>query len=78
MIAKNNKTLLDEDTIERLSGCFFEKVDVTIDNVYLKRFDRNAAYLDIGFFTIEPKELYDEYFSSNADPIMDDDDIPFN
>ena len=79
MVTQNSRVLLNEETIEQLSGCYFEKVDVTVDNVYLKRFNRNAVYLDIGFFTIEPKELYDEYFGPSYNSDFDDeDDIPFN
>lgn len=79
MVTNNNRVLLNEETIDQLSGCYFEKVDVTIDNVYLRRFDRNTAYLDIGFFTIEPRELYDEYFGpSHQQSFDDEDDNPFN
>ena len=78
MVTKNNKTLLTEDTIEQLEGCYFEKVDVTISNIYYRNYDQWSIVLNIGFFTIEPNELYDEYFGPSTEPVFDDeDDIPF-
>lgn len=77
MVTKNRRTLLHEDTVGELDGCYFEKVDITIENAYLKRFDCWSAYLVIGFFTIQPEELYDEYFPDVYEENTDDDDNPF-
>ena len=78
MVTRKNNILLDENSIERLEGCYFEKVDVTLENIYYSTYDQYSIALDIGFFTIEPNELYDEYFNSNSDANFDDeDDNPF-
>lgn len=77
MVTKNNKVQLNEDTIEQLEGSYFEKVDLTIKHIYYKSFDQWSIVLDTGFFTLQPDELYDEYFN-NSQPVIDDDDIPFN
>ena len=77
MVTKRGNTLLNEDTIDMLDGCYFEKVDITISNIYYKRFDQWSICLDIGFFTTEPDELYAEYFSAGEPIIDDDDDNPF-
>lgn len=78
MVTKKSRTLLHEDTVKELDGCYFEKVDITIENAYIKRYDCWTAYLVIGFFTIQPEELYDEYFPNVAGSEIDDeDDIPF-
>lgn len=79
-VTKNNNILLDENTVKGLEGCYFEKVDLRIVHVYYKTYDQWSMVLDTGFFTIEPDELYDEYFSGpNSEPVMEDDeeDIPF-
>ena len=78
MVTKHNKVLLNEDTISELDGCYFEKVDVTISRIYYKNYDQWSIVLNIGFFTIEPNELYDEYFGPTDPIIEDDEDIPFN
>ena len=78
MVTKNNKVLLDENTIDQLEGCYFEKVDVTISRIYYRNYDQWSIVLDIGFFTIEPNELYDEYFGPKEPDFDDEEDIPFN
>ena len=77
-VTKNNKILLNEETVKGLEGCYFEKVDLKIDRIYYKTYDQYSIVLDTGFFTIEPDELYDEYFSGPNEPIIDDEeDNPF-
>ena len=79
MVTKQNKVLLNENTIEQLDGCYFEKVDVTISRIYYRNYDQWSIVLNIGFFTIEPDELYDEYFGISNEPVFDDEeDIPFH
>lgn len=81
MVTKNNKTLLNEDTIGELEGCTFDKVDVNISKIYYRRFDQWSIVCNIGFFTIQPDEkskLMEEYFGP-GDMLDDDlDYIPFN
>lgn len=79
MVTKRNRTLLNEETIDQLEGCYFEKVDITLENIFYTRYNQHSVIVNIGFFTIEPNELYDEYFGGSDDQIFDDeDDIPFN
>ena len=74
MVTKKNKILLDEGTIHQLEENYIEKADLKIDYVYYKSFDQWSVILESGFFTIEPDELYDEYFGNPSEPIIDDDD----
>lgn len=77
-VTKHNKILLDEESIKGLEGCFFEKVDLKIDHIYYKTYDQWSIVLDTGFFTIEPDELYDEYFNNtSSEPIIEEEDNPF-
>lgn len=79
MVTKKNKILMDESNIHQLEENYIEKADLKIDYIYYKSFDQWSLVLESGFFTIEPDELYDEYFGSPSEPIFDDeDDIPFN
>ena len=78
MVTKRGNTLLTEETVGQLEGCYFEKVDLTLTNVYYSTYNQYSIVLDTGFFTIEPNELYDEYFGGHVEPAMDDeDDNPF-
>lgn len=79
MVTKNNRTLLDENTLKELEGCYFEKVDLRINHIYYKSFDQWSIVLESGFFTIQPDELYDEYFNNGpeTESVDDEDDIPF-
>ena len=79
MVTKKNKILLDETNIHQLEENYIEKADLKIDYIYYRSFDQWSLVLESGFFTIEPDELYDEYFGSHSEQIFDDeDDIPFN
>lgn len=77
MVTKKNKILLDESEFHQLEENYIEKADLKIDHVYYKSFDQWSVVLESGFFTIEPDELYDEYFGESTGPVIDDEDNPF-
>lgn len=78
MVTKKGNILLSEDTVGQLEGCWFEKVDITLTNVYYSTYNQHSIVLDTGFFTIEPNELYDDYFGRSSESVYDDeDDNPF-
>ncbi len=64
MCTTGNKQLLDEETIDILDGCIFEKIDLKIKHVYLKNYDTYTNYLEKGFFTLLEDELDKEYFNT--------------
>lgn len=65
MVTSHNKQILDEEDIKHLDHCIFEKIDLKIRHVYLKKYDCYANYLDKGFFTIVEDELDREYFGGD-------------
>lgn len=77
MVTSHNKQILDEETVGHLDHCIFEKIDLKIRHVYLKKYDCFANYLDKGFFTIVEDDLDREYFGGDSLEEAED-DIPFN
>lgn len=78
MVTKKNNNLLTAEDIHQLEENYIEKADLKIDLVYYKTYNCWSAVLESGFFTIEPDELYEEYFGRFSEPIGDDEeDNPF-
>lgn len=77
MVTKKNKILLEPNDFYQLEENYIEKADLKIDHVYYKSYDQWSVVLESGFFTIEPDELYDEYFGESTGPVIDDEDNPF-
>ena len=78
MVTKKNNTLMTPENIHQLEENYIEKADLKIDLIYYKTYNRWSIVLESGFFTVEPDELYDEYFSRFQEPVFDDEeDIPF-
>lgn len=77
MVTKNNNTLLEADDAYKLDENYIEKADIKVDLVYYKTYDQWSVVLESGFFTIEPDDLYEEYFGSSRPVIEDDDDEAF-
>lgn len=76
-LTRKNMLLLNEESIGDLDDAFFDKIDVKITRIYLKRYDQWTQYLEKGFFTISEDEL-DLVYANRFSPMDDlDDELPF-
>lgn len=64
LITSKNKTVLTEETVGRLDGCSFDKIDIQLNGRVWEAADGKRgvkAYLRSGYFTIEEDILGAEY-----------------
>lgn len=68
LLTKKNTILMDEESLEDFDNYIFDRVDIKITRVYLKRYDQWTQILEKGFFTLLEDELDYMYpeASSNA------------
>lgn len=77
---EGHKTILTEDTVSDLDEYTFEKIDLKIRHAYLKTYDVWTQYLDKGYFVMLEDEIDKAHggIMPTAEPIDEDDYIPFN
>lgn len=64
LVTSKKKTILTEETVNRLDGCSFEKIDLQLNGRIWEAADGKRgikAYLRAGYFTIEEDILAEEY-----------------
>lgn len=74
-LTRKNTLLMDEESLEDLDGYVFDKIDLKITRVYLKRYDQWTQVLEKGFFTLSEDEL-DIMYADRFVPVEEDDN-PF-
>ena len=75
-ITSKNKMRLNEESLEDLDDYVFDRIDMKITRVYLKRYDQWTQCLEKGFFTMAEDEL-DIMYPDEFTPFEEDDDNPF-
>lgn len=75
-LTSKNKMRLDEETLEDLDDYIFDRIDMKITRVYLKRYDQWTQCLEKGFFTMAEDEL-DIMYPDEFVPFEEEDDNPF-